>query len=601
MDLLAYFRVLRRHWRLIVAVTVAGAALGAASTLLDRSSSSKRTYFRATHTLVFDGNTSAEGTSARHYANPAVVAILATTGDVPERVAEKLGTKESPRELAARVSTVVNGDSDTLEVTAIDPNAPRAVLLADTFSDELIASLTAKELDEFTKSLNSLDDRVTTAQAERDRLLPLVLTNPQDAFTQSQYAAAASIYGNRVSQYLTMQNAGAPTPAVSTLEPAQSVPIGSGEYDALLSAGESGRNHFQAVGTANTFVAPASGSSFDDPVSRGVLGGLLGLLAGVGLALVADKLDRRLRTREDAEIAYELPVLAEVPKLSTAQQRQHDLVAVSSPLSRGAEAYRAVRTSLLFQQTAAAAERGPTAKPAANGTAVDPRALFEPEQLAPLVLMVTSAAPGEGKTTTSANLAAVFGEAGSSVLVLNCDFRRPSIHELFGVPDVPRHVQDTAVPGVQVVTNVLAEVGANPAQVVAAQRQVINSARSRYDVVILDTAPLLTANDAIEVVAAADLVLLVARPGLSTTDTAQRSMDVLNRLDAPLAGIVFVAVSDVTNNYYYYSQRGRPPERAARNGQAEAARTNGHAIEVPEDRSDLFAAVPEATNEPQTR
>ena len=246
-------------------------------------------------------------------------------------------------------------------------------------------------------------------------------------------------------------------------------------------------------------------------MSRGVLGGLLGLLAGVGLALVADKLDRRLRTREDAEIAFELPVLAEVPKLTSAQQRQHDLVAVSSPLSRGAEAYRAVRTSLLFQQGAAAAERAPTPS-AGNGSSTDSHALFEPEQLAPLVLMVTSALPGEGKTTTSANLAAVFGEAGSSVLLLNCDFRRPSIHEMFGVPDEPRRVQDTAVPGVKVVTNVLGEAGANPAQVVAAQRQVINSARSRFDVVILDTAPLLTANDAIEVVGAADLVLLVARP-----------------------------------------------------------------------------------------
>ena len=197
--------------------------------------------------------------------------------------------------LGTRVSTVVNPDSDTLEVTAIDPNAQRATLLADTFSEELIASLTTKELDEYTKSVDAASERLASAQRDRDRLLQQVLGNPQDQFTQSQYAAAASIYGSRVSQFLTLQNTGAPTPAVSTLEPAQAVPIGSGEYDALLSAGESGRNHFQAAGETNTFVTPSSGSSFDDPVSRGVLGGLLGLLAGVGLALVADRLDRRLR------------------------------------------------------------------------------------------------------------------------------------------------------------------------------------------------------------------------------------------------------------------------------------------------------------------
>jgi Mrp family chromosome partitioning ATPase len=600
MDLLGYFRVLRRHWRLIVAVTLAGAALGAASTLLDRSSPTKQTYFRASHTLGFDTTTNSTGTAPRHYGNPNQIAILTTTGDVPDNVAKKLGISGSGREVATRISTLINQDSATLDITAIDPDPQRAALLADTFADELIASLTTKEQDAFTKSLNTLSDRVNRAQTNRDTLLQQVLANPQDAFVQSQYAAAASNYGNLYSQYLSLQNAGAPLPAVSTLEPAQAVPIGSGEYNALLSAGESGQNHFQATGNTNTFVAPASGSSFNDPVSRGVLGGLLGFLAGIGLALLAHKLDRRLRTREEVEAAFELPVLAEVPKLSTSQQRQHDLVAVSAPLSRAAEAYRAVRTSLLFQRTAAAAERGVPAPAAGNGSGADPNELFEPQQQGPLVVMVTSASPGEGKTTTSANLAAVFGEAGSSVLLLNCDFRRPSIHDMFGLQDVPRRVQDTSVQGVKVVTNVLVDAASNPAQVVAAQRQVIAAARGRFDVVVLDTAPLLTANDAVEVVSAADLVVLVARPELSTTDSAQRSMDLLNRLDVPLAGVVLVAVADVANDYYYYYQRGRVPEAPGREQKARNAGANGRATEVPEEAARLFIARPEPTDEPQT-
>ena len=129
----------------------------------------------------------------------------------------------------------------------------------------------------------------------------------------------------------------------------------------------------------------------------------------------------------------------------------------------------------------------------------------------------------------------------------------------------------------------------------------ISSARSRFDVVILDTAPLLTANDAIELVGAADLVLLVARPDLSTTDTAQRSMDLLNRLDAPLAGVVLVAVAEGANEYYYYSQRGGAPEPTARGRKAQQASTNGHATEVPDDVADLFAEVRQTTDEPQTR
>jgi Mrp family chromosome partitioning ATPase len=171
--------------------------------------------------------------------------------------------------------------------------------------------------------------------------------------------------------------------------------------------------------------------------------------------------------------------------------------------------------------------------------------------------MVTSASPREGKTSTSANLAAVFAEAGASVLIVNCDFRRPMIHRLLNVEDLPRTVQSTSIPGVKVVTNVLADPNANPAQVVAAQRQVIAAARERFDVIILDTAPILTANDAVEVVGSADLVLLIARAEVTTSDKAERMMEVLIRLEAPIGGVVLVASSEAPTDYYYYYQRNR--------------------------------------------
>ena len=183
--------------------------------------------------------------------------------------------------------------------------------------------------------------------------------------------------------------------------------------------------------------------------------------------------------------------------------------------------------------------------------------ILEPEQHGRLVIMVTSASPREGKTSTSANLAAVFAEAGASVLIVNCDFRRPMIHRLLNVEDLPRTVQSTSIPGVKVVTNVLADPNANPAQVVAAQRQVIAAARERFDVIILDTAPILTANDAVEVVGSADLVLLIARAEVTTSDKAERMMEVLIRLEAPIGGVVLVASSEAPTDYYYYYQRNR--------------------------------------------
>jgi len=186
---------------------------------------------------------------------------------------------------------------------------------------------------------------------------------------------------------------------------------------------------------------------------------------------------------------------------------------------------------LLFARATMAADGGVDLAPGTSDDAL----LFEPEHGPPFVVMVTSSTPGEGKTTTTANLAAVFAEAGSSVLVVNCDFRRPTLHRYFGVDDEPRRVQETDVPGVKIVTNVLSDPGSNPAQVVAAQRQVVAAARGRFDVIVLDTAPLLTANDAVELVASADILVLVARMGVTKTDGAERTIELLNRLDVSQA------------------------------------------------------------------
>src|SRR5439155_735768 len=141
----------------------------------------------------------------------------------------------------------------------------------------------------------------------------------------------------------------------------------------------------------------------------------------------------------------------------------------------------------------------------------------------------------------------------------------------------------TSIPGVQVVTNVLNDPNANPSQVVAAQRQVIAAARNRFDVIILDTAPILTANDAIELVGSADLVLLIARSEVTTTDKAERTMEILTRLEAPLGGVVLVATTQGTNDYYYYYQRNRiqSSRKRAYKRSSSAASSAAHPVTAP--------------------
>jgi Mrp family chromosome partitioning ATPase/capsular polysaccharide biosynthesis protein len=577
MDLLSYFRVLRRRWVLILVCAVAGGALGAATTLLD-SSSPTRTYYKATHTMVVEGAAggggAGTGTTGCAFTLPQM-AILTTTGDVPVNAAKALGSSIDGHTLAERITTTTNSVTDTLDVTAVDASPKAAVALADGFANELKTDLDKRCADAYAQEQNTLNQQLASLQNQSNGYLTQIRQVPPPPnvdIIQRQYDATQNQYYATFLKLQSLASNGVPTSGLSTLEPAQSVPISSSEYSTRLSLGELGQNHLAVTATtpnAGTVTAGSSSSSFDSPASRGVLGALLGFIVGVGLAFLAERLDRKIRTHLDAETAFGLPVLAEVPQLTPSQEREGGLVAVTAPLSRAAEAYRAIRTSVLFQRASVAA---PSHGGHGNGDGV-----FDLEHSGPLVIMVTSSEPREGKTTTSANLGAVFAEAGSSVLVVNCDFRRPTIHKLFGLDDIPRRVQESGIEGVKVVTNVVPDPGANPAQVVAAQRQVINAARGRFDVIVLDTAPLLTANDAVELVASADLLLLVARSGVTGVDDAQRAMDLLSRLEAPVGGVVLVgSVSASTESYYYY-QPGRLQQDAPRNQASgrRAARANG--------------------------
>jgi Mrp family chromosome partitioning ATPase/capsular polysaccharide biosynthesis protein len=553
MDLLGYFRMLRRRWVLILALTVAGGALGVASTLVnsDSASGKAKTYYKATSTLVLDTTGQNAGGFQSAFTNLDQIAILTTTGDVPGAVAQKLGVDE--KGLTDHIVTTTNGSTNALEITAAEPTAGDAVAVADTFSDQLIADLTKRDTDRYNAQRDYLSNRINTLTGQVNTLTGALAANPNDRVIAAQLNTAQNELGNTLTEFGSLTATGPPASRLSVLQKAQAVPINQGEYDSRLNLGALGQNHLNVSNSGTdqpTLSASSSSSALDGKLARGIFGALVGFLAGVGLALLLERLNRRIRTHEDAEEAFNLPVLAEVPRISRSEQAE--IVAAAAPLSRAAEAFRAVRSSLLFaratmvdEHTGAGIHRDGDTK------------LFEPDHNEPLVIMVASAAPAEGKTTTAANLAAVFAESGQSVLVVNCDFRRPSIHKIFGVEDEPRRVHETRVPNVKIVTNVLTDPATNPSQVVAAQRQVIAAARGRFDVILLDTAPLLTANDAIELVGSADLVLLVARSEQTSFDSAKRASDLLQRLDAPLAGVVLCAVKGATNDYYYYYQPGR--------------------------------------------
>jgi Mrp family chromosome partitioning ATPase len=183
--------------------------------------------------------------------------------------------------------------------------------------------------------------------------------------------------------------------------------------------------------------------------------------------------------------------------------------------------------------------------------------LFQRDEVVPegrrgFVVMVTSSGPKEGKSTASANLAIAFAEAGYNTLAVNCDFRRPNLGRMFGVEDQPGKAVRTSYPRLSIVTNAVSDAGANPAQVVALQRAGIEQMRDRYDVIIMDTAPLLTTNDPIDVVAVADLVVLIVRASQTRKEALRQAVEIMDNHRVPVAGVVLVGVTSVPNAYYYY-------------------------------------------------
>jgi Mrp family chromosome partitioning ATPase/capsular polysaccharide biosynthesis protein len=565
MDLLSYVRALRRRWFVIVVCAVLGLALGYGTTLLNHDSGSgskdHRTYYQATNTVVVDFSSAQQGL-APAYTNLDQIALVVTTGAVPDQVAAALKTPEPGRVLAQHVTTTTDSLTNTLQITVVDPNRDRAAKLADTFAAKLDDVLQATDQQRYETALDDLNGKIATLKQQSDALLAQLkqVPPPPDVDTiQRQYDATQNTYYSRFSQLQQTSAAGPAQTSVTVLQAAEPDPISATQFANALALGATDQNHIRlntGDTTSTTTPTGTASSAFNGPVGRAFAGGFLGLLIGIGIVLLLDRLDRRVRTREEVEQAFELPVLAEIPRLSRKDQAEDSLVTFSAPLSRVAEAFRAIRTSLVFQQSmiseSASANGNGNGNGYGNGHASGARDVSEP-----LVVMVTSAAPREGKSTTSANLAVAFAEGGASVLVVNCDFRRPAIHRRFGVFDEPRRVQDTKVPGVKIVTNVLTDAAANPSQVVAAQRQVIAAARGRFDVIVLDTAPMLTANDAVGIVSSVDFVLLVAQVDMTTTDNAHRVMELLSRVHASVSGIALIGSADASNEYYYYYQRER--------------------------------------------
>lgn len=579
-----YLQALRRQWYLLVVFTVVGAGLGWVSAPSQSTSEllNRTRYYEAVHTVIRGNTVANQGSVGTYQPTLPQAAYLVGTGDVPAEVARQLGLEVS--DVEGSVVGIPRNEVSSIEIKAIGTDQERVVALADTSAEVLIAQLDQQAQVDFETARNEVVERLDRLDGEVNAINLQLINDPESPQLIAQQRSLAQQYSLAYEQFTQLANQPLPSANLSSLQPATAEEISQSVFEKTQDDIATGLPYVTGVATTvpeggrGGTGAPSQGASAP---ARAALGGIVGLGLAIGLVLALDRFDNRLRHRDDVEAATDLPVLAEIPPLSRHQQSALEVVAHTQHRSRAAEAYRVVRSALLF-----------AVETEANGPA-------RPEGEA-LVVMVTSANPEEGKTTTVANMAAVLAEGGFRVLVINCDFRRPRVHKYLAAdadkgPDQPSAadpanasrvtVSPTAIERVKLITGIGEhDPDANPLDVVAMQRKVIQTARDRYDVILLDTAPFLTTNDASELLSETDHVLLVVRAGKTRRIAARRTAEILDRFEAPVLGVVMNDSDETPAAQYYYTyyldgsgKKKRTDGYVSRTGPAPATDGNGSA------------------------
>ncbi|MGA2002473.1 MAG: polysaccharide biosynthesis tyrosine autokinase [Terriglobales bacterium] len=306
-------------------------------------------------------------------------------------------------------------------------------------------------------------------------------------------------------------------------------------------------NNFRIINAARVPTSPS-----EPNIPRNLLFALvIGTISGVGLAFLLENMDNTVRTPEQAQAISALPSLGMIPLGSktsregaggrlalTSSKEAVEMVTQVRPQSQMAESYRALRTSLLLSNLGAP----------------------------PKVIMVTSARPQEGKTTTSINTAIVLAQKGVRVLLIDADLRRPSVHKTLGMG--PRSGLSNVLTGTATVAQTVTTSPVlpnlfilpagtpppNPAELLASSnmRDLLMELRDQYDHIVIDTPPTLSVTDAVVLSPRADATILVIRSGQTTKQALRRARDILMQVNAHVAGVLLNAVDLTSPDYYYY-------------------------------------------------
>jgi len=267
-----------------------------------------------------------------------------------------------------------------------------------------------------------------------------------------------------------------------------------------------------------------------------MMGALLSVMAGFALCFVVHTYDDRLRSHDDVE-EFGVPLLCNVPRIHPKPVGEAAKLVVQQPHSVGAEAFRNLRASLFLSTSAKDAK----------------------------VILITSSAPGEGKSFVALNIASVFAANNERTLLVDCDLRHPSQHHAFkrelGV-GLSSYLTDSSrleeviwhsdVPNLDVIF--AGRVPPNPPELLGSDRmrELLGQLRDRYQRIIVDSTPVTVVSDPLILLLHADGVIFIVQFGKIRRGVAARALQKLVESNTPVFGVVMNSIDLQKHGYYYY-------------------------------------------------
>jgi Mrp family chromosome partitioning ATPase len=556
--------VLRRRWSILLIALLLGAVAGYMSSL----TGAKRevTMYQAEQVIIAN----------RLSGNPANVpqdALKLTRGPVPKAAAESLGV--SVDALIGDTRVYPDAESSSIELLVYDTDPEQASRAVQQLTNEFLEQVNTELRSEDQRLLDQLGERAEAAAAALSAFDELngFITRPDVPLPQTESIDALVAERARLRE---AADAAASRLAEAQLEVSQREP-----YSTL-------GPERPKVADSQLLEVPSS------PLFRAGMLGLIGLLLGVGLVMVVERVNQRVDTRDELAELVTIPIVAEIGKVPARRRPNHGDGRIKLD-GIWSEHYRRVRSAIQFVQADAEA-KAYDRRSAGNASSAVIEGHRAQSGAVPRVFLFASALPGEGKSTSAALTALALAETGTDTLVVNADFRKPMIEKYLGVADSPSladraemSVDRMSVDDIVQATDephLWVAAGGRPTNEVGgrldAAREVIAEAAARGGTVLVDSSPLRVSNDPIDLLSAVDEVILVVRAGRTTVKSLQDTIELLDMHHAPTLGIVLIGTLATRemyayyHSYYYSTEESR---RGRKGGTPPADETDGRSAE----------------------